>query len=426
MSRTPILRRRTATALGSYGATGLGILGTVVAARVLEPHDFGRLTLVLATVALFQLLLDLTSEEALVKYGFRFAERGEWGRFRRLFEVALAFKTASAVVAGLLVAALAPFSEDVFSVDITTPLLVASVLPLLYSFEGTAAGALILRGRYDVRAWLLLVSMGARLIAIVVAAPHGVTATVVALVVAQAASTLAISVVGAQAFRRFPSAARVELGEHRAEIVRFVFQSSVGTGLVSLRGWIAPLLLGIVSDVRQVGLFRAAQAPQQGFAALSSPVRLILLTEQTRDWERGRPEQVLAGVRRYSLGAAALMAVAVPVFWFLMPWLVRVVLGSNFEDATNAARVILLAAAVQLVYGWTKSLPVTIGRPGLRIVAHSVEVAVLVPLLVAFGDRWGATGAAGAVLASTIAFALVWTFLLVRLRSSPLVQPSTA
>jgi PST family polysaccharide transporter len=426
MSRTPILRRRTATALGSYGATGLAILGTVVAARVLEPHDFGRLTLVLATVALFQLLLDLTSEEALVKYGFRFAERGEWGRFRRLFEVALAFKTASAVVAGLLVAALAPFSEDVFSVDITTPLLVASVLPLLYSFEGTAAGALILRGRYDVRAWLLLVSMGARLIAIVVAAPHGVTATVVALVVAQAASTLAISVVGAQAFRRFPSAARVELGEHRAEIVRFVFQSSVGTGLVSLRGWIAPLLLGIVSDVRQVGLFRAAQAPQQGFAALSSPVRLILLTEQTRDWERGRPEQVLAGVRRYSLGAAALMAVAVPVFWFLMPWLVRVVLGSNFEDATNAARVILLAAAVQLVYGWTKSLPVTIGRPGLRIVAHSVEVAVLVPLLVAFGDRWGATGAAGAVLASTIAFALVWTFLLVRLRSSPLVQPSTA
>jgi PST family polysaccharide transporter len=426
MSRTPLLRRRTATALGSYGATGLGILGTVIAARVLEPHDFGRLTLVLATVALFQLLLDLTSEEALVKYGFRFAERGEWGRFRRLFEVALAFKTASAVVAGLLVAALAPFSQDVFSVDITTPLLVASVLPLLYSFEGTAAGALILRGRYDVRAWFLLLSMGARLIAIVVAAPHGVTATVVALVVAQAVSTLAISVVGAQAFRRFPSAARVQLGEHRAEIVRFVFQSSVGTGLVSLRGWIAPILLGIVSDVRQVGLFRAAQAPQQGFAALSSPVRLILLTEQTRDWERGRPEQVLAGVRRYSLGAAALMAVAVPVFWLLMPWLVRVVLGPNFEDATNAARVILLAAAVQLVYGWTKSLPVTIGRPGLRIVAHSVEVAVLVPLLVAFGDRWGATGAAGAVLASTIAFALVWTFLLVRLRSSPLVQPSTA
>jgi len=421
-----LLRRRAATALGSYGATALGIAGTIIAARVLEPPNFGRLTIVLATVALFQLLLDLTSEEALVKYGFRFAESADWGRFRRLFEVALGFKTASAIAAGLLVAALAPFSEDVFGVDITTPLLVAAVLPLLYSFEGTAAGALILRGRYDVRAWFLLVSMGARLIAIVIGAPRGVTATVAGLVVAQTISTLAICAVGLAAFRRFPAAEPAALGEHRREIVRFVAQSSVGTGLVSLRGWIAPLLLGIVSDVRQVGLFRAAQAPQQGFAALSSPVRLILLTEQTRDWERGRSEQVFAGVRRYSLGAAALMAIAVPVFWALMPTLVRVVLGSNFEDATNAARVILLAAAVQLVYGWTKSLPVTIGRPGLRIVAHAVEVAVLVPLLVVFGERWGATGAAGAVLVSTIAFALVWTLLVLRLRSHPLVQPSTA
>jgi O-antigen/teichoic acid export membrane protein len=421
-----LLRRRTATALGSYGATALGIVGTVVAARVLDPVDFGRLTLVLATVALFQLLLDLTSEEALVKYGFRFAERADWGRFRRLFEVALGFKTASAIVAGLLVAALAPFSENVFSVDITTPLFVAAVLPLLYSFEGTAAGALILRGRYDVRAWFLLVSMALRLGAILIGAPRGVTALVIALVVTQTMSTLAIGAVGLAAFRRFPAAEHAPLGEHRAEIVRFVLQSSIGTGLVSLRGWIAPLLLGVVSDVRQVGLFRAAQAPQQGFAALSSPVRLILLTEQTRDWERGRPEQVLSGVRRYSLGAATLMAVAVPVFWLLMPTLVRVVIGSDYEGATNAARVILLAAAVQLVYGWTKSLPVTIGRPGLRIIAHAVETAVLVPLLVVLGDRWGATGAAGAVLASTIAFALVWTFLVLRLRSHPLVQPSTA
>ena len=85
MSAVTLLRRRAATALGSYGATALGIVGTIVAANVLGVDDFGRLALVLATVALFQLFLDLTSEEALVKYGFRYAERGDWGRFRRLF-----------------------------------------------------------------------------------------------------------------------------------------------------------------------------------------------------------------------------------------------------------------------------------------------------------------------------------------------------
>ena len=419
-------RRRLATALGSWGATALGILGTVVAARVLDAGPFGRLTLVLATVALFQLLLDLTSEEALVKYGFRYAERADWARFRRLLEVTLGIKAASALVAGALIAALAPLADRVFGVDLRTPLLFAALLPLLYSVEGTAAAALVLRGRYDVRAAFLALSMALRLVAIVIAAPEGVTRTVQGLVLAQIFATAAIGAIGFVAVRRFPRPEAAPLGDDRPEIVRFVLQSSLGTGLVSVRGWIAPLLLGVVSDVRQVGFFRAAQAPQQGFAALSSPIRLILLTEQTRDWERGRGETVFAGVRRYSLAAAAVMVAVVPIAWWLMPDLVSLVLTDEYAPATNAARLILLAAAVQLVYGWTKSLPVSIGRPGLRVVAHAIETAVLVPLLVVFGREWGATGAAGAVVVATLVFAVVWTVLLVRLRQQPLPQVSTA
>ena len=69
--------RRSATAVGIYASTALGVLGSLVAANILGPTDFGRLAIVVATTALFQLLLDLTSEEALVKYGFRYSERGE-------------------------------------------------------------------------------------------------------------------------------------------------------------------------------------------------------------------------------------------------------------------------------------------------------------------------------------------------------------
>jgi O-antigen/teichoic acid export membrane protein len=424
--RPRLVRRRVATALGSYGSTALGILGSVVAMRLLGPFDFGRLTLVLATVALFQLLLDLTSEEALVKYGFRFSERADWGRFHRLLRVAFAVKFASAVVAGALIVALMPLAESLFDAELTVPLLLAAALPLLYSVEGTAAATLILRGRYDVRAWFLFLAMAARLVAIAIAAPHGVTPTVLGLLLAQVASTSAVGLVGLVAVRRFPHAPSEPLGEERSEVLRFVLQSSLGTGLVSVRGWLAPVLLGVASDVRQVGYFRAAQAPQQGFAALSSPVRLILLTEHTRAWERGRRAEVLAGVRRYSFGAAGLMAVAVPVFWWLMPDLVRVVLGSDYVPAIDAARLILLAAAVQLVYGWTKSFPVSIGRPNLRLVAHGIETAVLIPLLVPFGAAWGATGAAGAVVVSTVVFALVWTALVLRVGREPPVPSAEA
>ena len=421
--RPRLVRRRAATALGSYTSTALGIVGSVVAMRLLAPFDFGRLTLVLATVGLFQLLLDLTSEEALVKYGFRFSERGDWGRFGRLLRVALAAKSGSALLAGALIAATGPVAEALFDADLAVPLLLASPLPLLYSFESTAASLLVLRGRYDVRAWFLSVTMGVRLVAIAIAAPHGVTATVLGLVLGQVVATGAIATVGLVAYRRFPQAPSQPLGGERPEILRFVLHSSLGTGLVSLRGWIAPILLGVASDVRQVGFFRAAQAPQQGFAALTAPVRMVMLTEHTRDWERGRHADVLENVRRYSLAAGGLMLIAVPVFWWLMPDLVRLVLTERYLPAVDAARVMLLAAAVQLVYGWTKSLPVSIGRPNLRLVAHGIETAVLIPLLVPFGRAWGATGAAAAVLVSTLVFAGVWTVLLLRVRRDPGARP---
>jgi O-antigen/teichoic acid export membrane protein len=424
---TRLVWRRSATAVGIYASTALGVLGSLIAANILGPSDFGRFALVLGTTALFQLLLDLTSEEALVKYGFRYSERGEWGRFRRLLELALAFKSGGAVLAGLAVAALAPLADDIFGTEgLTVPLLVAALLPILQSTEGIAAAALVLRSRYDVRAWFLLVSMALRLVAIVVAAPHGVTAIVVGLLVAQVVATSAVGIAGLAAVRRFPRAQAEPLAADRGEILRFVLHSSAGTGIVSLRSWIAPVLLGVVSGVREVGLFRAAQAPQQGLAALSSPVRLILLTEQTRDWERGRPEVVFAGLRRYVLAASVAMAALVVPAWLLMPWVLDVLLP-DYDAALDAARIILLVGALQLVFGWTKSFPVSIGRPNLRILAHGVETIVLIPFLLVMGAEWGAAGAAGAVLVATIAFAAVWSVLVLRLRKGALrVGPSPA
>lgn len=425
--RKRLLWRRSATALGIYGSTALGILGSLVVLRVLGPDDAGRFGLVIGTTAFFQLLLELTSDEALIKFGFRYAAQEDWGRFRRLLWLTGAFEGGAAILAGVLIAALAPFAGSIFNGRaLTTPLLVAALLPPLQAIEALGAAGLILRSRYDVRGGLLTFSMALRLAAIVVGAPRGVTTTVALIVAAQAVTSVVVGGIGLSAIGRFPRAPAVPLGEDRQPVLRFVLQSSIGTGLVSLRSWIAPLALGVVRTTLEVGYFRAAQAPQQGFAALSSPVRLILMTEQTRDWERGRPEVVWAGLRRYVVGSTVLMAVVLVPLELAMPWFVRIFLGGKYAPATDAARLVLVAAAIQLVFGWSKSFPISIGRPGLRIVAHGVEAAVLVPLIVVFGKPWGATGAAGAILVSTLAFAAVWIVLLVRLRREPRGLPVTA
>ncbi len=364
-----LLWRRSAAALGIYASALLGFLGTIVAARVLGVREFGLFAIVMAATGFFQALLDLTVEEAVTKYGFRYSTQEEWGRLRRLFSRALAVKGVGAVLAGVALAALAPLADVVFDADgLTTALLVAALLPLAQAPEGLAATALVLHGRYDVRAVFLTVSMGLRLAAIAIGASYGLTETMVAIV------------------------------------------------LVSLRTALTPLLLGIVASPVQVAYFRAALSPQQGLVILSAPARLVLLTEQTRDWERGEREVVFRGVRSYSLRAAAVMAVALVPLLVWMPDLIELVFSSAFVGAADAARIVVIAAVLQFVFGWTKSFPVSVGRPNLRVATHGLETLVLVPLVIVLGAEWGATGAAAALLVSTAVFAVHWTVLFLRLR----------
>jgi O-antigen/teichoic acid export membrane protein len=412
-----LFRRRSATAAWIYVAVTFGIIGMVIAARVLGRADFGVYATALVAVGFFQVLLDLTVEESLTKYGFRYVATEDWGRLRRLFRVMLLLKLVGGAAASAFLFALAPFADSVFGEEgVGNALVACALLPFVQSVENIGSTALLLHSRYDLRGAYQAGSAGLRLVAIAIGAPLGVSQALLAIVIAQAISTTAVSLIGVSALRRFPRVPERELGDDVPGIRSFVLQSSVATGVISLRTTLVPLVLGIVAGPTQVGLFRIAQTPQNGLAAASSPARLMLLTEQTRDWERGRHVSVLAGIRTYTIGAAALMLIAVPVFYFAMPWLVETVFGAEYGGAVDAARVGLIAAAIQFAIGWTKSLPVTVGRPKLRIVTHGLETLVVIPLVAVLGAEWGATGAAVAVLVSTVVFAAAWAVAIARLR----------
>ena len=413
-----LLGRRTVTAAGVYTATVLGFATSVVATHVLGVHGYARYAIVLAAVGFFQLLLDLTIDEALIKYGFRYSTNAEWGRLRRLFEIALRVKLAGGALGMLMIAALAPLSSAIWTQSgLTWPLLVGALIPPAQAAEGVAGAALILRGRYDVRGVFFAVAMGLRLAGTGLGAIWGVTGAIAGLVLAQVLATVGIGALGLVDYRRFPAAARAPLGDDGRDIRSFVIQSTVASSLTSLRAVLGTMLMGAVAPFVQAAYFRNAQAPLTAFGALSSPARLVLLAEQTSDYERGDRERVMRLLKRYIGGTAAAMVVVVPVLWFVMPWFMGTVYGHAYRvHASDAARIVVVVAALQFVFGWTKTLPVTIGRPGLRIVTHGVEALVFLPAMLVFASLWGATGGALALLVSTVAFCLVWSFLLTRLR----------
>jgi O-antigen/teichoic acid export membrane protein len=418
--RSRLFWRRSAAVAGTYASAVLGFGATVVALHVFSTETFGLYALVLAMTAFVQSLLDLTVEEALVKFGFRYTTREDWGRLRRLFESAVAFKLAGGVLATLLLLAIAPFADTLLRKDgLTTPLLIGAFIPLAQCTENVGGVALVLRGRYDIRGFFLFVSMALRFTAIAVFASHGLNETIAAMVVAQVIATTAISAAGWVAFRRFPPHAAVSLADERRDILSFVGQSTAATAVISLTAPLSLLVLGRVSTTTQVAYFRAAMSPQQAFAVVSAPARLILLTEQTRDWERGTRGAVFAGIQRYMLGMTALVVVILPPLLVFTPDLAKLLFSAKNVGAVDATRIVIVAGALRMIYGWTKSFPVSIGRPALRIWTHGVELLVLIPLVAVLGREWGATGAASAVLASCIAFCIYWTFLFLRIRRDP-------
>lgn len=421
-----VLWRRAATTAGVYGSALVGFLATVIAARELDRGAFGLLTLVMATTGFLQLLLDFTIDEALVKFGFRYIAREQFGRLRRVFQVGVQVKLAGGLLGTFALLAVAPFADTIFGErGLTVPLLIAAAIPIAQCPEGLAATVLLLRRRTDIRGAFLFLSMALRLAGIVIGAAFGVWQAVLGMVCAQVVATAAVSVAGRIAFRRFPRASMEPLAEDAGQLRSFAIQSTIGSGIASARGTFPTVLVGLVTTATQVASFRVAQAPQTALLALSAPARLVLLAEQTHDFEHGRIDKMRAMLRRYMLGTAALLIVVAPFLWWQMPALVRLVYGAKYAGAAEPARLILAAASVQFVWGWTKSFPVSIGKPILRIAAQGVEVLVLVPALLVMASLWGAKGAAGAVLLSSCVFAAVWTVFLVRLNRGLLAVPQT-
>src|SRR4029077_15610986 len=99
--QTRLVWRRSATALGLYGSVALGFLASIVAARRLGPDQYGLFTLAVFAAGFLQVLLDLTVEGAMIKYGFRYTTSARWGRLRWLYRRALVLKTLGALLAAI-------------------------------------------------------------------------------------------------------------------------------------------------------------------------------------------------------------------------------------------------------------------------------------------------------------------------------------
>ena len=306
-----VVWRRSATAVGVYSATAFGVLGTIVATRELGTSDYALFASVFAATAFVQLLLDLTVEEALVKYGFRYSERGDWPRFRRLFEVALAFKLVGGALGVVALVALAPFSTGSSGGDAArAPAGRRGAAPARAGAGGRGGAARSSCAAATTSAPRSLpASMLLRLAGIAVGSRYGVTrrdgrrrARAGRWRRPRSASAARSRSAGSRAHGSAP------LGDDRRDFRRFVVsvERRVRALVSAAQRRSAPHCSARSRRSIRPATSASRRRRQPASGALSAPARLVLLTEQTRDCERGRHDRVYAMLRRYMLGTALL------------------------------------------------------------------------------------------------------------------------
>ena len=86
-------RSRLRSLAAMYALHGLNLALPLVTlpiiTRALGPSEYGLFTLAIAAAGFLQILLDVTVEEAMIKYGFHYTARSNWGRLRRLYRQAM-------------------------------------------------------------------------------------------------------------------------------------------------------------------------------------------------------------------------------------------------------------------------------------------------------------------------------------------------
>ena len=176
-----------------------------------------------------------------------------------------------------------------------------------------------------------------------------------------------------------------------------------------IRAYAAELLSGLAAQIDRiivVGIF--APAVMGSYVVALSLSRLVTMFPSAIATvlfpkASGRSQRDVIDITSRASGATA---VAVGITGLALvafgPELLSIVYGVEFEGGTLAFRVLVLEAALSSLVQVMSQAFMALNRPGLITWQYGIGVAVVVPLLFVLAPRFGAEGAAVALLAASL------------------------
>ena len=399
-------------------------------ARILGPEGLGALFIIIAVTSLLYGLLTLPGDEVIVTWVTRSLAEGRREQAARILRYALGAALGMRLVAYGVIALAAPVVSDVFTggeladryrglFDVTpadgglaqaegayvTPTLVYAASGVLNGIHGESLAVLRLADRLHLGLAAVAAGGLARVavLATVLAAGGGLLMVTVASAVGAGVGGVALCLAMMTSLRPagLPGAARSLSVVVPRDVVRFQVSNFGRSAVESLSRHIDVLLIAGLTNVTQLGLYRAAHqmvdAARRPFEALAKGVQ----GEYSRLWFSSDDAAVRRLLVRFTALALALGALGYGSIAVLHEPVIRIVLGPDFADAARPLLVMIPGGFVFASVASLHVLPAATGRAMPHLVSISAALAAQVVALVALTPTWGASGTA---LASTIYF----------------------
>lgn len=371
---------------------GLGLVSTLILARLLVPEDFGLVAIATSFVALLELLRMFGFDMALIQ--LRQVTRSH-------MDTAWTFAAVLGLGIAAMVALLAPLAADFYGDPRLAPVLWA--LALSAAFSGLESnGPVLLRRELQWRKDFIFQTVR-KLAAVAFTIPlaflwRNYWALVVGAVMGRFASLVASYLISPQR-PRFSLAARADLWSFS----KWVFINNI---LLFLQQRLPNLIMGRLSSAASVGYFGMARdigtIPTMELVMPINRAAFPGYAKIAHD-----PERLRSGFLKM-LGAIALLVLPAGVGVALTSELiVRVFLGDKWLPSVPAMQVLSMFGAMYGLQSNANAAYLALGRARLQTAMMAVFIVVLVPALLLLTPRYAQTGAAVACfLAAAVAVPL--------------------
>jgi lipopolysaccharide exporter len=367
---------------------GIGLVSTVILARVLLPTDFGIVAMAMGVVALLELFASFGFDTALIQ---------SKGTDRALYDTAWTFNFVFGVAIGLCLVLLAwPAAAFYQQPSLAWVICALAAAPPLQGLDNV--GLVAFRRDLNFKAeFLIMACKRLMLFAITISLAFTLRsywALVIGIVVGRGLGTLLGYFV--HPYRpRFSLAARRELlGFSKWMLANNFLQFGIQRA--------SDVIVGRALGPRELGLYNVgAELANLPASELVAPINRAVFPGFARlaaDRTALRTEYLMF------IGLIAILAIPAAVgVAAIAPLMVPLVLGPNWLDAIDIVRIVAIAGALQVMQTTNYAVYLSVGKPERQGLVFFIQLLVLLPTMYFMVEAYGTIGAAGAYAISCIA-----------------------